>query len=118
MEISHWATTTLWFGEPDPATKQVLEATTDQLMAAIREKAPKKIRNMYQELIDGVLRERYPGEGSYKRRKFTRIFELLLEAEHKPFADPHSPYDYPCFDLGQTPSEDLQEVLLAVDIHT
>jgi hypothetical protein len=108
----------LWFGEPPEETQRVLQQTTEQLTEAILRDAPRQLIQLYEEVIAGSGQERWLGEGSYTRRKMSRIFETFHQATHKPFAEPRSPYDYPCFDLVEDLGNEQQVALLAVDIHT
>jgi hypothetical protein len=110
--------TSFWIGDAPAETQRVLEQTTEQVTEAILRDAPRRLVQFYEEVIAGSVQERWPGERNYTRKKVARIFESFYEAEHKPFADADSPYDYPCFDLAEDLEDGQQVALLAVDIHT
>jgi hypothetical protein len=107
-----------WIGEAPKEIQAVLEQTTEQLTEAILREAPRRLVQLYEELIAGSAQDRWPGERGYTRRKVARIFETFHQATHKPFAEAMSPYDYPCFDLVEPLEVPQQVALLAVDIHT
>ena len=118
LDLGIGGSSSVWFGQPDYATKQVLEQTVEQVQVAIEKEVPRKIARLYQDLVDGIALDSWPGQGDYLRRTMTRTFELYHGAVFKPFAEPESPYDYPCFDLSSDETGDRQAALLAVDIHT
>jgi hypothetical protein len=108
----------LWIGDPPEETKRVLAQTTEQLTQAILRDTPRRLVQLYEDVIAGLEQERWAGERGYTRRKVARIFETFHQATHKPFAAAMSPYDYPCFDLVEPLEVPQQVALLAVDIHT
>ena len=107
-----------WIGEPDEATRAVLEATAEQLTERIHREAPVNLARMYQDLAEGRVKDKWPDEQAYLRRKYSRVFEMFLAAGCKPFAEPATPYDYPSYDLTEDSDNARQVALLAVDIHT
>jgi hypothetical protein len=107
-----------WIGEPPEETQRVLDQTTEQLTEAILREAPRRLVQLYEDVIAGSEQDRWPRERGYTRRKVARIFETFHQATHKPFAEAMSPYDYPCFDLVEDLGNEQQVALLAVDIHT
>jgi hypothetical protein len=118
LDLEIGGSNSLWFGEPPEETQRVLKQSTEQLTEAILREAPRRIAQLYEELITGSGQDRWPGERNYLRLKVARIFETFHEATHKPFAEAMSPYDYPCFDLVEPLEVPQQVALLAVDIHT
>ena len=105
-------------GEPDESTRVVLEMPADQLMERIHREVPVYLARMYQDLAEERVKDKWPGEQAYLRRKCSRIFELFLAAGFKPYAEQATPYDYPCYDLTEDSDDAHQVALLAVDIHT
>jgi hypothetical protein len=118
LDLEIGGSTSFWFGALPEETKRVLDQPTEQLTEAILREAPRRLVQLYEDVIAGSGQDRWPGERSYTRRKVARIFETFHQATHKPFAEAMSPYDYPCFDLVEHLEDGEQVALLAVDIHT
>lgn len=118
LELGIGGGSAFWIGEPDESTRAVLEMPAEQLMERIHREAPVHLARMYQDLAEERVKDKWPGEQAYLRRKRTRIFEMFLAADFKPFAERATPYDYPCYDLTEDSGDARQVALLAVDIHT
>lgn len=101
------------FGEPDPHPTD--DMTFDELLAYVRELAPKKISEGFATVRPPADPNGYTAEW-YDLKRMTRVYLAFTDCEEVPYGESDlTPYDYRAFDLtrGGEPN-----ALLFVDIHT